>query len=394
MSQKAATLSFFMMIPLYLCYQAMVQNQIIPPLLGGYFTAASIMSLPILVYATITSSSCRKMYKLLTLKLALLFFVIYIAVVTFGIVLNVDNAISQYHLVSISRIIALFLLVIVLDADRPWLKKFIFLFIIFYSILILLNSNNGSFVRPAFDVGGKYFELDYQMLAFLYLLLLIYILPSLDHWHRFLIYTLAVPTLYLNGARSEFFGLFLLIFIVETIHLKTIIYWTLGLFCMGAAIIFFLKSDLESLLGYRIFLVFSADQDLSRVARGEFSLNAVATIIESPLLGAYASHPAGAYSHNILSAWVDLGIFGFALLIILLGYSFTTLLFNFQNGRRCAHYTRALSALSITIFLLTAAKTYTYSMVPVAIAFYCIWRQRYHYPHPIKSNIKRISYAY
>lgn len=375
-SEKAAILAFFLLIPVFMCYQAIAQLQIMPPVLGSYFTAATFLSFPISAYAISTSSVCRNFYRPLVFKLFASFLLLQSVVVISGLLLELDNQIAKYQLISITRFIALFIFVIAFDAENPRISRFIFHFIWIYSCFVIATSTDGNFVRPAFEIGEKYFELDYQMLAFSYILLLIYVLPSLAHWSRFFLYTTSIPALYLIGARSEFFAVFLLIFVVETIHLKTIIYWPLGLISVTFALVSLLAADLSSIFNTRIFSIFDTDADPSKNARKELTLNAARTIQESPILGNYASHEPGAYAHNILSAWVDLGILGFTLLITLLGLSLASLFANFRTQCRCVHYTRALSALTITMFLLIAAKTYTYSMVPVTVAFYCVWRLR------------------
>ena len=62
--------------------------------------------------------------------------------------------------------------------------------------------------------------------------------------------------------------------------------------------------------------------DTSNQARNELEQSAWESIVNNPVLGDYGGYTAyagiGGYSHNLLSAWVNLGLVGFSLYIIVI----------------------------------------------------------------------------
>ena len=98
----------------------------------------------------------------------------------------------------------------------------------------------------------------------------------------------------------------------------------------------------------------------------QFALNSIAA---DPIFGEYGSYyvlgSAGKYAHNILSAWVDLGILGFSLLVALLA----RLLINYVIAQRKLNPATPASAIAFhalgygllmqTLFFLMAAKNFT-----------------------------------
>ena len=77
----------------------------------------------------------------------------------------------------------------------------------------------------------------------------------------------------------------------------------------------FLKLHIDQLItsipDNRILELLDLSHSTSANKRHHLTMHAVQTIKAHPFLGDYASYAPGYYSHNILSAWVDLGLFGF-----------------------------------------------------------------------------------
>jgi hypothetical protein len=65
----------------------------------------------------------------------------------------------------------------------------------------------------------------------------------------------------------------------------------------------------------RILELLDLSQSTSANKRHHLTVYAMQTIAAHPILGDYASYKPGYYSHNVLSAWVDLGLFGFVYLL-------------------------------------------------------------------------------
>ena len=68
-------------------------------------------------------------------------------------------------------------------------------------------------------------------------------------------------------------------------------------------------------------LFVAIQEDASFIERSVFNRYGLSLIADNPLVGAYGMYVhlngGGSYPHNLLSAWVNLGILGFAFYLIL-----------------------------------------------------------------------------
>jgi hypothetical protein len=67
----------------------------------------------------------------------------------------------------------------------------------------------------------------------------------------------------------------------------------------------------------RVFELLDLSRSTSANKRHHLTLYAKQAIAAHPLLGGYASYQLGYYAHDVLSAWVDPGLFGFVYLLVL-----------------------------------------------------------------------------
>ncbi|XVN73128.1 hypothetical protein AAEX37_00180 [Oligella sp. MSHR50489EDL] len=249
------------------------------------------------------------------------------------------------------------------------LKKLIF-FLLAYAAIIVFLAVIAELEQPAYITNtGYYFDFNYQLVALCFLILCIFILPRVNFLSRFSIYFLGIPALYLIGARSEFYAFFLLITIVE-------FYRTKASFLLISVVLFFgflflfLTDNFEFISG-RMFNIFDGN-DASLSSRQILQKNAIMTISNNILTGHYGSHPLGHYSHNILSLWVDMGLLG----IIIFCFSILLMVLNLhilkKTDKNSPLWLQAISSSYLVIFMLALAKTYTYLLVPVAFASYCL----------------------
>jgi hypothetical protein len=136
-------------------------------------------------------------------------------------------------------------------------------------------------------------------------------------------------TLFVLGGRSELVGLVAAYTLMEFLlnrrsamgraMLSLGILTTLG----------FIASNLQILQASRQLEILHFTESGSWLARVQFLRLALGQISESPLLGVYGGHRffgEGAYAHNILSAWVSLGLPGFLIYLSLsFGCAWTSL---------------------------------------------------------------------
>jgi len=370
--EVAAIIGLILTLPMYMLYQAATQQQIIDPIFGSYFSLAALLSLPFSLYVFLNRYGFANLFSIFTAKLFLLFVFLIILGAGFGWLSGVNKELVNYSLGSGFRLIALFFLVFCFDVLQKKQRHAFIFFLLLNSTHILFSSNGVSFIKPAFFVDEYLFEYDYQQIALISLILAIVFLPFMRFFARFFIYVILIPALFLIGARSEFYAFLLIIFIMEAFREKPIINlsWVV-LFSICIFVIMFGTFDF-GLSEHRIFSIFSGVGDSSLSARQELTLHAIDTISENILLGDYGYHPPGDYAHNGLAAWADYGLFGFLLLIMLLYIPLLSLL-RLWRKRKCVEWLQAFSCISLTIFLLIFAKTYTYGLISISIALYCIF---------------------
>lgn len=363
-------MGFFILFPCFLVYQALVQAAYIAPVLGGYFTVGAAIAFPFAVVSFInykqkklaTSSPIIKSYFLF---LALLAFVTII-----GYLKLVDQRIITVSVVTILRSATIFLIVLCFDLSREVNRRFVLWFLVGYSVFVIASSAGGSFVVRGLEIEGDVFQVDYQTTAVIYILFLLYAAPVLNLGKRVLLYSLAVPCLFYIGARSELLGLVPLIFVLEFLLIRSVLVYWGSMLILCAAVIAVALYFYAEYADTRIFNLLSLGSDASAVARGEFTANALKTISENPFWGSFGSYSLGEYSHNILSVWVDFGIFGFAFVLVLFCAQATSLFRRYLAGDSSAEFVRAAAAYVMMILMLGAAKNYGYPMIPIAMAFF------------------------
>lgn len=354
-------------------YQALVQFGFLLPLFGSFFTAGMLLVLPFALYSFWKTSVFGCVSRLLVAQLYFVFVAIMLVVAIYGSALGVNPEITSYTLLSAARFIALFFIAFALDAYLGE-RNPLFLFFVLYSLVVVILSKNATFVLPAQYFGGYLFEYDYQQVSLIYLVVSIFLLPTLSLLRRCLFYLSTIPAMFLIGARSEFVAYLVLIIIVEFFRERV----ALGL----VAVCLFLGAAVWLIVGgmdvgdYRMLGWVVGGEDASLSARAELLSQGLDSISHNPLFGDYGGHPPGAYIHNILSAWVDLGLVGFILALALVGLPLLHLWHVREVTYLSCAWVRAFSSLIIVIILLVFAKAYTYSMVPISIALYCIFMCR------------------
>ena len=101
------------------------------------------------------------------------------------------------------------------------------------------------------------------------------------------------------------------------------------------------------------------------------------TIAAHPLLGDYASYAPGYYSHNILSAWVDLGLFGIVYIIsILILPVIPMFIREYFANRASGNFILGFSLACCTALLLLTSHYFTDMLIGATIGIYVQYQQR------------------
>lgn len=374
-----ALAAFLLMFPGAFAYQTAVQGGMIPPVLGGFFTAAAIMAAPVVFVSYLGETRIRPGRPGLIGAAFALFLAFFLLVVLLGVYGGGDEEITQPHLAYVFKFVVIYFLMRSLPVEEPSVRK-ICVLVLWSMILfvVLLSSGQRFFGMKLEDATVGDYLFDYQGLALVYIVVLICALPSVRRSGRYLLYALSAYVLFLIGARSELLGLLVLVTIVEFCLESNRYLYAAILSALIAAAAYFVFSQ-GGVFGSmdvtnRVLNLRDLQSDVSFSERRQSLDLALHTIAAHPLVGNYASYPVGDYAHNILSAWVDFGLVGFLLFGIVAYGPVISLARDFRGGKNEHLFVIAFASAGIVAVLVSVSKAYVYQLVPVALGFYC--RQR------------------
>lgn len=365
--------SLFALFPGFFVYHFLVAKQWLPPLLGGYSSAMAALLLAPLGWIYATQVLLRPVERTNVDAAFMAFIGYYALAMSLHIAFGERPAAAPEHFGIIVQFLSLFFVLRLLPITDRNQWRWLLLALLAMSATIALNASEGSFVIATLDLlwTESYFA-TYQAYAFVYLVTFLLVLAPLQKLSaRLALYLLAVPILFLNGARTEFVGIVLLVLCLEFLLSKQ--KWVLlgaffAVLAVGALLLPLLADLFPESRTLLLFLDYS--EDLSANQRTEMLVSGWRSIMDSPWVGALGSHAPGEHIHNGLSAWVDLGLPGFlayALLILIP----TLDLCLFQHRRlQEAEVRLAFSLLFLTALFAITSKHYTHQLLPLALAAY------------------------
>lgn len=374
-------ISFLALFPGFFFYHSAVGSGYFPAVLGGYFSPVSIIALALLgcFYVGVVLRSRRDFTPTdLWFFLFLGFFGLIVALNYIG---RADADVTAHHAMAILHLLTCFVVFRLAKFDAILFRRILLVAIIAMAFIIIVLSDDGSFYLKQNGIGDTDGIATYQGFARSFLFAAVVLVAFTQNFSRRLVlYAICLPSLYLSIARSELFGFIFFAFVFELLSSKRLIF----AFGVAAAIAIFLYLSLNFLSDILpenrvLALVLDQQSDTSGGARLDFTSQAIDTILNNPILGAYASYvedfSSGSYAHNILSGWVDLGAIGFFLLV---GALIAPVLFLSKVGRskanRTMEYRYAFSMILLTIFLLVTAKDFTYMQTGAALGSVAIYR--------------------
>jgi hypothetical protein len=312
--------AFLLLFPGFFFYQTLLGLGAIGAVLGGYFSIVAVpMTVP-LVWFFIDAAKRNDNY-LVKLDFYFFLFVLYYSIViAANFAGGADRAIVQRYALSMTFCLNIYIIFRMMDLnDRAFVAAVAFSLIAMSVITIYFSIGGFFYLRNLDEATNPDSLASYQGFARSYIytfLILISVVRFIGF--RLLLYGLAIVSLFLNGARSEFSGVLFLIPIIELHHARHklysigVVFLLLIWFAANAEVIVNMLPD------NRILQLFDVSHSSSGVAREQLSSDAWHTITENPIFGDFGSYADGYYAHNILCAWVDFGVFGLVLLAALL----------------------------------------------------------------------------
>jgi len=364
--------SFLVFFTGFFLYHSLVGLGIISPIdiLSGYSGVVGIALFPILAFIYLLRISRQKIKfgQMDRIFFALMAYFLLVALVhnAFGRGLRYEAEMWKASLTALMYNVLLYFIGRLCNFADKSFEKLLAISLVLMTGITVGNMNSFGVFNPAAISDGVDNVASYQGLARSLVITSILCVALSKNKTRFaLLSVCAAVGLAALGSRAEFTG-----FLGVTVILAILKYKVRGLALFVISVIGLLSLVLAFLPDVffensRIFGIFDVFQSESGIARSELTQDAITSIENNFLLGDYGSYVmrlgVGFYSHNILSAWVDLGLIGF------LGYLFLFVSMGIVLWRRRGRDTQrgqmywvASSIYIFTLVLMITSKDYTF----------------------------------
>ncbi|MDN4056141.1 hypothetical protein QPK32_24045 [Massilia sp. YIM B02763] len=377
--------AFFLLFPGFFYYHTLLGTGATGAFLGGYFSPISLLCmLPLLLAWLRRMRHDPRRLSSLDLHYGL-FNVYFLAVVAVNAVAGANRTIVAHHVLGILFMVNTFALFSLIDFGHRQFRVMALASLAAMSAIVFSFSTGGVFYLGALGMAKDADALaTYQGFSRSYLMTF---LPVLAYTRslplRLVLYAVGAATLFVNTARSEFAALLFAIPIVELYFSRHKLLFV-GLALLAGVVLAAHLDDLVAMLpDNRILELLDLSHSTSANKRHHLTLYARQTIAAHPLMGAYASYAPGYYSHNVLSAWVDLGLFGFVYLLAITALPAIPMFFKeFLAGRRRTEFILGFALACVTLLLLVSSHYFTDMLVGATLGAYSQYRfERKHGKH-------------
>lgn len=370
-------LAFLALFPGFFFYHSLLGLGQISAVLGGYFAPVSLLVAGPLAFFY-TYKIRREANRLGTAEVFFLLYVAYLlTLVAIHAAAGANPVIVSGHLLGAMFIINMFFMFRLIDFSRPDIRLAGLATLAGMSAIVFAYSVDGSFyLAPLGTAINPESLATYQGFSRSYLVtFMVAAATSRALPLRVLLYGIGAPTLFLNTARSEFVALLFTIPIIEFYYSQRKL-----LFIAMLGIIFLIVyahwDDLLRILpSNRILELLDLSQSTSASKRHHLTMYAMNTISQFPVFGDYASYTPGFYSHNVLSAWVDTGLFGFLfVLAIVIFPALHMLLRGYFAPKPTLVFILPFTLACSTLLLLATSHYFTDMLIGATLGSYSTYR--------------------
>jgi hypothetical protein len=391
MRVKLSVIPFFVLFPGYFLYQWAALHGFGDFFLGGYLNEVSVLLCVVFFFAWVFAGA-RLPRKMNTIDLCFLVFIAWFAgVVLVHAALGTAPVVTKSHAAAWLQMLACYLVtrhlayehLKTLSTGSVWLLA-----------TVVLWAAQMDFTRLVVALAGGESEhsATYQSLARAFLvtaaMALLVWKSKLQRWFGYLV---CLMVLFILGARSELLGGVILALVYELAlsERKAVAVASMAVFSVLGVLLLYIYFDaLAELFPESRFLALlvRGAEDGSVLERAQQQASAWSAVLHSPILGDYGHYETGAsvgaYSHNWLSAWVDLGLVGLLLFVVLQCAAVWTavqvLRASSSNRNSDAHRLAALALGMVTMFVVFAvfAKSFTDAGVATAVGIVASLRAR------------------
>lgn len=353
---------FFMLFPGFFFYHTLLGTGTTGAFLAGYFApvALAFAGPMCLVYLGRMRRDARRL-TLIDIHYGF-FFAYFLGVVAVNGAAGANPAIVVYHVLAILFMVLVYIQFSFIDFDSRRFRIVGLLSLAGMSTIVFSYSVDGVFYLASLGVAKDTNALaTYQGFSRSYLFTYLAVVTFTRRLPlRLLLHALGAATLFINTARSEFVALVFAIPVIEFYYSRHKLYFVLAAVCLAATISLYLDQILAALPANRILELFDLSHSTSANARHQLTVYAQQSIAAYPILGDYASYVPGNYSHNVLSAWVDIGLFGIVYLAGLALVPITPMFFHeYFAARARPLFVLAFGFACVTVLLLLTAHYFT-----------------------------------
>lgn len=360
--QWLMTACFFMLFPGFFFYHTLLGTGTTGAFLGGYFApVALVFAGPMcLLYLARMRREPRRL-TLVDIHYGI-FFAYFIGVVAVNAAGGANRAIVTYHLLAMLFMVLVYIQFSFIDFDSRPFRLVGLLSLAAMSAIVFSYSVDGVFYLGALGIAKDAGALaTYQGFSRSYLFTYLAVATFTRRMPlRLCLHALGAATLFVNTARSEFVALVLAIPLIELYYSRHKLYLVLAGVCIAATIGLYFDQIVAALPANRILELFDLSHSTSANKRQQLTVHALQAIAAHPILGDYGSYKPGHYSHNALSAWVDLGLFGMVYLAALAVVPVTPMFFHeYFAARERPLFLLAFACACVTVLLLLSSHYFT-----------------------------------
>jgi hypothetical protein len=376
-----------MLFPLSFYYFFLVSKGIIPPFLGGYLVVVSaVLFIPAAVVSWFFRRSKYRLGEREAVELLywgfLTYYLIVFAVNYWGRGLPTSNAIN--HLANLIYFTLIFNIFRGMDLRAKFFSSVNSFLLYGWQLIVMLNMSEGRFILPIENADLSGGHVSYQFLGLVYMIITaVYLINQESLAKRYMVILFSIVFLFVNGARSELFGFFVLFSVLEFLRSEKKRLFTFNLFLVGLTAILGLAIYWDKLINVNnrvIELLINRGGSSSSLARLERLEQGIVVIDRNVLFGGMSAYPSNEYIHNILSVWQDTGIIGFVLFLSIVILPVIFSLNSTIKGNERGNDSLVISLGLTCILLLLVSKAYFYLLVPAYIGIFCNNLCNHNYP--------------
>lgn len=328
-NERLAMFGLVALFPGFFFYHLLVATGAIPPVLGGLFGVVSallftlfVLKLPVDMVSLLRRSPSYMLLIFVLFAYCFTWVLLHYVFVSEG---YIEEAALQ-AMESLVVWVSLFFVGVHLPYESAQFRRLIeisFIAIAGFLVFFVIDTGRVMFYARAFyDIEESLPVVSYQGFALSALVVSVFMLSiSRTVVAASGVVALSVFSLFILGARSEFYAYLLLLSMLLLVYSFKYVKWfavsVLVVVVVGAAVII----HFDTMIASRQLEVLDLSQSRSWSIRQQVESLAATQIAESPVMGFFGGAVAatggrGNYAHNALSAWVTYGLVGFLLFIL------------------------------------------------------------------------------